>query len=55
MIRLMMPAEAVSPMGVAPMKMVTGLVSTAMMISESPFTPIDVSAIVTSPSALAAA
>jgi hypothetical protein len=34
--------------------MVVGLVSTAMMTSESPFTPMEVSAIVTSPSALAA-
>src|SRR6516164_9437926 len=47
---LMMPAEPESPMGVAPRKMVTGLVSTAMMTRESPLTLRAVSAIVTSAS-----
>ena len=41
---VMMPAEAASPMGVAPRKMVTGLVSTAMMVTESPLMPREVSA-----------
>src|SRR5271166_2751031 len=51
---LMMPAEPASPMGVAPRKIVAGLVSTAMMTSESPFTLRAVSAIVTSASTRAA-
>ena len=51
---LMVPAEAASPMGVAPKKMVTGLVSTAMMVTESPFTPREVSPIVMSASTRAA-
>src|ERR1700744_5439197 len=34
---LMVPAEAGSPIGVAEKKMVTGLVSTAMTVAESPF------------------
>src|SRR6516165_8769986 len=47
---LMVLAEGASPMGVAPRKMVTGLVSTATMASESPFTLRAGSAIVTSAS-----
>src|SRR5271166_143124 len=51
---LMVAAEAASPMGVAPRKMVTGLVSTATMTRESPFTLRAASAIVTSASTRAA-
>src|SRR5690349_1310778 len=54
MIWLIWPAEAASPMGVAPKKMVTGLVATATMDSESPFTLRAGSAIVTSASTRAA-
>ena len=42
---LMMAADAESPIGLAPKKIVTGLVSTAMMIRLSPFTLREVSAI----------
>src|SRR5271163_1162303 len=51
---LMAAAEPASPMGDAPKKMVTGLVSTAMMVSESPLTLRVVSAIVMSASTRAA-
>src|ERR1700687_6197945 len=51
---LIMAAEAASPMAVAPRKIVTGLVSTAMMVTESPFSLRDGSAIVTSASTRAA-
>ncbi|CNM13977.1 Uncharacterised protein [Mycobacterium tuberculosis] len=50
----MTPAEAASPIGVAPKKIVTGLVATATMTSESPFTLRAGSAIVTSASTRAA-
>src|SRR5262249_8125874 len=51
---LRVAAEAASPMGVAPKKMATGLVSTAMTVTESPFTLREGSAIVTSASTRAA-
>ena len=49
-----MAADAASPIGTAPRKIVTGLVSTAMIVTESPFTPRVVSPIVMSASTRAA-